>query len=137
MNCPNGFDPDSLRIYSLALGFAEDVDRTAERYPVTHRYLSDQFRRAATSVALNLAEGAGEFAPREKARFYRMAKRSATECAAVIDLSERVGLIGREERKRLRAPLWILLGSLTRLAIACERRGQHTKGAGRFRPGSP
>ena len=39
----------------------------------------------ATSISLNVAEGAGEISPREKVRFYRMAKRSATECAAILD----------------------------------------------------
>jgi len=39
------------------------------------------------SIVLNIAEGAGEFAPAEKMRFYRMARRSAAECAALLDLA--------------------------------------------------
>jgi 23S rRNA-intervening sequence protein len=39
-----------------------------------------------TRIGLNIAEGAGEFSKGDKARFYRMAKRSATECAAVLDI---------------------------------------------------
>jgi four helix bundle protein len=50
-------------------------------------------QRAATSIVLNIAEGAGEYSGTEKARFYRMAKRSATECAAVLDVSQRLDLI--------------------------------------------
>ena len=42
---------------------------------------------------LSSAEGAGEFANDEKARFYRMAKRSATECAAVLDVCHRLSLV--------------------------------------------
>jgi hypothetical protein len=36
----------------------------------------------------NIAEGAGEFSPRDKARFYRIARRSATESAAILDVIE-------------------------------------------------
>jgi four helix bundle protein len=48
--------------------------------------LADQLERAATSVSFNIAEGAGEFAANEKARIYRIARRSATECAAILDV---------------------------------------------------
>ena len=36
--------------------------------------LADQLQRAATSIPLNIADGAGEFSASEKARFYRMAQ---------------------------------------------------------------
>jgi four helix bundle protein len=42
---------------------------------------------------LNIAEGAGEFSPSEKARFYRMARRSATECAAILHVCRRLALV--------------------------------------------
>jgi four helix bundle protein len=59
-------------------------------------------RRASASIVLNIAEGAAEFRPREKARFYRMALRSASEAAATLDLLRRSfpqhteGVAGRE-----------------------------------------
>ena len=42
---------------------------------------------------MNIAEGAGEYSPADKARFYRMAKRSATECAAILDVCRRLRLV--------------------------------------------
>ena len=39
-------------------------------------------------MVLNLAEGAAEFRPAEKARFFRMARRSANECMAALDLAQ-------------------------------------------------
>jgi len=47
---------------------------------------------------LNIAEGAGEFAPKEKVRFYRMARRSATESAAVLDVCRNLKLLADEPR---------------------------------------
>ncbi len=41
---------------------------------------------------MNIAEGTGEFSRTEKARFYRMARRSTTECAAILDVCSRLGL---------------------------------------------
>ena len=42
---------------------------------------------------LNIAEGVGEYSAAEKARFYRMAKRSATESAAILDVCRCLNLI--------------------------------------------
>ncbi len=55
--------------------------------------MRDQLRRAANSIALNMADGAGECLPAERARFYRIAKRSATECAGQVLVCRRLGLM--------------------------------------------
>lgn len=52
------------------------------------------------SIPLNMAEGAGEYAIDEKSRFYRMAKRSATECASILDVCRKLQLL--DEQKYLR-----------------------------------
>ncbi len=51
------------------------IDEIAENLPRGRADLADQFQRAGTSVPLNIAEGAGEYAVNEQCRFYRMAKR--------------------------------------------------------------
>ncbi|HET7322453.1 MAG TPA: four helix bundle protein, partial [Longimicrobiaceae bacterium] len=71
-----------MAVYQKAIEFvivAEQITRTLSR---GRRYLTDQLQRASTSIPLNIAEGAGEFSRADKARFYRIARRSATECAA-------------------------------------------------------
>ena len=78
-------------MYNVAIEFVALAD-LADELPRGRAYLADQLRRACTSVVLNIAEGAGEFAGAEKARFYRMAKRSATECAAVLSVCRRLAL---------------------------------------------
>jgi four helix bundle protein len=55
--------------------------------------LKDQLRRAASSIAANLAEGVGELSPPEKVRFYRMARRSAVECASHLLVCRRLALV--------------------------------------------
>jgi hypothetical protein len=52
---------------------------------------------APQHLPLNVAEGAGELSRKDKARFYRMARRSATECAAILDVCQTLRLLANEE----------------------------------------
>ena len=60
-------------------------------------HLKDQLDRAGTSIVLNIAEGAGEFSLPDKQRFYRIAKRSATETSAMKVYGLRQWFIGSAE----------------------------------------
>jgi four helix bundle protein len=48
--------------------------------------LRDQLDRASSSIVLNIAEGAGRVSGPDKARFYTIARGSAMECAAILDV---------------------------------------------------
>jgi four helix bundle protein len=76
-------DAEKLEVYHLAL---ELHVLAAQLVPVQNRVLRDQLERASLSVVLNLAEGAGRRSVREKRRFYTIARGSATECAAAVDV---------------------------------------------------
>jgi four helix bundle protein len=82
-------DHKKLDVYARALDLLDLVDRIYDLTPPGRAHLRDQLDRAATSVVLNVAEGAGEFSKDEKQRFYRMARRSATETAAILDILDR------------------------------------------------
>ena len=86
------FDHERLEVYQRALDFVTAAQTIRAHLPAGNQGLSDQLHRAAMSIVLNIAEGAGEFARKEKVRFYRIARRSATECAAILDLSQRLGV---------------------------------------------
>ncbi len=89
-------DHERLEVYRFAIRFVVLADEIVENLPRGRAYLADQLRRAGSSIPLNIAEGAGEYAPTEKARFYRMAKRSATECSSILDILQHLQLIGEE-----------------------------------------
>ena len=80
------FDHEKLDVYRVSLEFVLIADGIIEHLPKGKAYLADQLKRAGSSISLNIAEGAGEFSGNEKARFYSMAKRSATECASILDI---------------------------------------------------
>jgi four helix bundle protein len=46
----------------------------------------DQLDRASTSIALNIAEGNGQFSPKDRCKFFDTARASALECAAALDI---------------------------------------------------
>lgn len=86
------FDHEKLDVYQAAIDLVVLIDTVVEHLPRGRAYLADQLQRAGTSVPLNIAEGAGEYSKSEKERFYRMARRSATECAAIFDVCNRLKL---------------------------------------------
>jgi four helix bundle protein len=86
------FDHERLKVYQLAIKFVVLVDSAIESLPKGRSYLCGQLQRAASSIVLNIAEGAGEFSKHDKARFYRMALRSATECAAALDICKSLAI---------------------------------------------
>jgi four helix bundle protein len=90
------FDHERLDVYQFSLKFAVMSAGIIEAFPPGRAHLADQLHRAAVSVILNIAEGAGEFSKGDKARFYRMAKRSATECAGVLDICRELQIAAAE-----------------------------------------
>lgn len=87
------FDFENLDVYQVSMSFVLLVNEFSKNFPRGTFNLSDQLDRASTSVLFNIAEGAGEFAEMEKIRFYRMARRSATECAAILQLANNLKLL--------------------------------------------
>jgi four helix bundle protein len=63
------FDHEKLDVYQIALEFVVLAREITVKLPTGRHSLADQLDRAATSVVLNIAEGAGEFSRAEKARF--------------------------------------------------------------------
>ncbi len=116
------FDHEKLDVYRAALAFVRSAKRLRPKLVPGNAELADQLDRAALSVVLNIAEGAGEFARREKARFYRMARRSATECAATLDVARELGLIEPSVIDAEKRSLWSIVGMLVALAKSLESR---------------
>lgn len=86
------FDHEKLDVYQVAIEFVAHANDFVEQLPRGRGYLADQLQRAALSIVLNIAEGAGKFSPADKAVFYTRARASATECAAVLDVCQKLKL---------------------------------------------
>jgi len=72
----------NFRTYQLAVEFYRHTQTLC-----LNGALRGQLARAASSVALNLAEGSGKRSPADQCRFYEIAFGSVRECQAVFDLA--------------------------------------------------
>lgn len=77
-----------LKVYLKALDFTKTVQNTTRTFPKDELYsLTSQFRRAADSIVLNIAEGAGNRSEKEFAKFLDYAIRSGHECIGCADVA--------------------------------------------------
>jgi len=113
------FNFEKLDCYQVAQQFNALAARLVPR---GHRELRDQLARAALSIPLNIAESAGKDRAADKAHFIAIARGSAMECAAAVDvlLSGGIAAVGvcREARVLLIRIVQMLtkLEATTRLA---------------------
>ena len=79
------FDHERLDVYQDSIAFCGWVGDLLNE--ITHRAAAkDQLDRASTSLPLNIAEGNGKFSTSDRARFLEIARASALECAACLDV---------------------------------------------------
>jgi four helix bundle protein len=79
------FDHEKLDVYREAVAFNAWLSGVLEA-AVRVGDVKDQLDRASTSIPLNIAEGNGKFAPKDRCRFFDIAHGSALECAAGLDV---------------------------------------------------
>ncbi|NQU10704.1 four helix bundle protein [bacterium] len=89
------FDHEKLDVYQAAIRFAAWVEDLLHHLPP--RSVRDHLDRASTSIPLNIAEGNGKFSVRDRCRFLDIARGSAVECAACLDVAAAKRLLKREE----------------------------------------
>ncbi len=81
--------------------------------PSLSAVLRDQLLRASSSVVLNIAEGFGASSAGVKRRHYEIARGSATECIAVLDLATALSCLdGTREARVLFSRVAMMLAKL-------------------------
>jgi four helix bundle protein len=109
-------DHERLDVYHLSLDFMVFANQLVEGLPRGRSHLSDQFLRSSSSVVLNIAEGAGRHSPPDKRRFYLIARGSAAESAAMLDVFSRLELVGERELENGKGMLVRVVSMLVKLA---------------------
>jgi four helix bundle protein len=113
------FDHEKLNVYQASLTFITWATELISKVDVKAA-VKDQLDRASTSVPLNIAEGNGKFAIKDRCRFLDFARGSALECAACLDVlvakklsEEAVVRAGKEQLFEIVPTLMGLISSLT------------------------
>jgi four helix bundle protein len=117
-------DHERMEVYRAALRFVRSASVIRSGLGAGRNALADKLDRASVSIAPNIAEGAGELARREKARFYRIARRSATECAAILDIAGELELVPDDRLREGRQQLQTIVAMLVGLVKHIEKRGE-------------
>src|SRR3954454_25264251 len=109
------FDHEKLDVYRESINFCGWVGEFLASISAKAA-AKDQLDRASTSIPLNIAEGNGKFSARDRSRFFEMARGSALECAACLDVllvrklaSEDQVLLAKEQIVRIVQMLFGLL----------------------------
>ncbi len=79
------FDHEKLSVYQESIKFVVWSDEILEMLP-KNLAVHGQLDRAATSISLNIAEGNGKYTAADRCRFFDIARGSALECAACLDV---------------------------------------------------
>lgn len=107
-----------LEIYRLALDYTNLVYEVSNRLPTSENFnLKSQITRAATSIALNIAEGSTSQSDAEQARFLGMALRSLVEtvaCEDIIELRQYVNTEDLEPSRELGSKLFAKIQAMRR-----------------------
>ena len=115
---------EKLEVYQLSLDCVEFCVAIVQTLPKGYSELSTQLRRAIFSVSLNIAEGAGKSGFNDKKRFYEIAKGSAMESAAVVDILYRLKFIEHSEYTKIKTLLHRVISMLAKLCFNLTQRNR-------------
>ena len=117
------FDHEKLDVYQEAIAFCGWVGEFLAAISLKAA-AKDQLDRASTSIPLNIAEGNGKFSFKDRARFFEMARGSALECAACLDLLHVRKLASKEQvilsKERLARIVQMLVGLLRKFSARAD-----------------
>ena len=97
------FTFEKLDVWHKAKAFALSIYKQTEHFPSEEKFgLISQLRRAAISIASNLAEGSGRQSKKDQAHFTQIAYSSLMEVLCQIDIAADLNFINTNELELLR-----------------------------------
>lgn len=90
------FNHEKLEVYQKSLQFISWLKDVIDNITY-NKNIIDQVDRASNSLVLNIAEGNGKKSGKDQNRFLEIARASALECAACIDIMKYKNLISVEK----------------------------------------
>ena len=108
-------DHENLDVYHRSIEFLTFALRLVGRLPRGEREIRDQLKRAAMSVPRNIAEGSGKATAPDRARFHAIARGSAMEYAALVDVCRVARFLAAPEAEETKILLARIVAMLTRM----------------------
>ena len=108
-------DYEKLDVYQCAIKHLAFVFRSIPKVPRGYSALVDQWRRAAMSVPLNIAEAVGKTSEADRSNRYAIARGEAMECGAILDVVRLVDVVSEAELAEAKHLLIRVVGMLSRM----------------------
>lgn len=108
---------EKLDVYQCAIEFLGISVQIVKEMPKGNSQLVDQLKRAAMSIPLNIAEGAGKKSRPDCKRFFVIARGSAMECGAILDVAYKLHLTSQDRIIAGKRLLERIVVMLTKLAL--------------------
>ena len=111
-----------LQVYRKALVFNKKMNNLIETFPAYEKNnLSDQLRRASTSVCANISEGVGNYYYGKEFDRLNSAIGSLCECRSFLDIARMLDYLNQSEYETLDALAEEILRMLITLANRTEK----------------
>lgn len=115
-------DFTEMPVWQNAIHMLTEIYRLTKLFPAEEKYgLISDMRRAANSVAHNIAEGSGRFGSKDKTRFYKMSRGSAFELISQCHASTQLLYIDITTRQKIEQGYRAIIGQLTVMIKSLER----------------
>jgi four helix bundle protein len=109
------FDHEKLDVYRVSLEFVSWSFDICTRLSGPNRHARDQLLRSSQSIPQNIAEGNGKRSPADRQRFFEIARGSALESAASLDILVTCRAISSTEAAQGKQRLHRVVSMLTRM----------------------
>ena len=114
-----------LHVWAQSVNLIIEVYRMTRSFPREEQYgLTAQLRKAAVSIAANIAEGYGRSTRGEYLNQISVARGSANEVEALFAVSEELGMVQSSELSQVRSRLDTTQRMLTRLKAGLEAKSR-------------
>jgi four helix bundle protein len=89
---------EQLKIWHVSMDIAKDIYLLTGKFPSEEKFgLTSQIRRAAVSIASNIAEGAGRYSDKEFAQFLSIASGSSFEVRTQLLIAVSLKYVSTDE----------------------------------------
>ena len=104
-----------LDVNRCSIQFIALVALLIGKLPRGYFFLTDELKRASVSIPQNIAEGVGKPAVADRSRYFGIARGSAMECGAILDVGVTLKLFSAPDHEKGTELLERIVSMLTKL----------------------
>lgn len=112
-----------LDVYQNAKILAINVNEDLKTFPMEERFgLTNQLRRASTSIMFNIAEAFGRYSEKERIHFLDIANGSLMETSSELELALSYGYISKEKMDSYDDAILIMAKQIAKLRTSLNNK---------------